>query len=132
MLEGCKGLLESASYSTKAVSELEKFQAMKDTIKPGNSSTGSKEVLVGETEDVPVQECEVKEEEVESRDTETIHIKTEEPEKKRRKVDTNANNNGRKEWLCIGGIKLRMEDRYSIIAGERLNDMIINVAQRLL
>jgi len=32
----------------------------------------------------------------------------------------------------MGGIKLKMEDRDSIIAGERLNDMVINVVQRLL
>ena len=32
----------------------------------------------------------------------------------------------------MGGTKLKMEDRDSIIAGERLNDMVINVVQRLL
>ena len=34
--------------------------------------------------------------------------------------------------VTYGGIKLRMEYRDSVIAEERLNDMVINVAQRLL
>ena len=40
--------------------------------------------------------------------------------------------NGKKEWLHVGGIKLTINDRDSITRGERLNDMVINVAQRLL
>jgi len=60
----------------------------------------------------------------------TTHIKTEEPDEVRRKIDdTSASSNGKKEWLRMGW---RMEDRDSITAGERLNDMVKNVAQRLL
>ena len=67
------------------------------------------------------------------KEKQTICIKTEEePAKKKRKIDTSANKNGRKEWLRADGIKLRMEDRDSVIAGEKLNDMVINVAKRLL
>ena len=46
------------------------------------------------------------------------------------KIDTSRN--GKKEWVRVGGIKLTMNDRDSITRGERLNDMVINVAQRLL
>jgi len=121
-LKDVKGLLESASYSTKAVNDLDKFKTVKNDIKPGNSSNEEK------------KEVTVKEETVETKlkAMEKPTIKTEEPDKKRRKIDANASSNGKKEWLQIGGIKLRMQDRDSIIAGERLNDMVVNVAQRLL
>ena len=62
----------------------------------------------------------------------TTHIKTEVPDEVRRKIDTSTSSNGNKKWLRVSGIKLRIEDRDSIIAGARLNDMVINVAQRLL
>jgi len=66
------------------------------------------------------------------KETETISIKTEEePTNKRKKIDTSANMSGRKEWLRVGVIKLRMEDRDSIMAGSRLNDLVINVAHLL-
>ena len=49
---------------------------------------------------------------------------------KRKKIDTSVNTNGRKEWLRVGAKNGRLRD--SIIAGERLNDLVNNVAQRLL
>ena len=61
-----------------------------------------------------------------------IKVKTEEPAAKRMKIDASTSRNGKKQWLRVGGIKLTINDRNSIIAGERLNDMVINVAQKLL
>ena len=46
------------------------------------------------------------------------------------KIDTSRS--GKKDWLHIGDIKLTMNDRDSITRGERLNDMVINAAQKLL
>ena len=37
-----------------------------------------------------------------------------------------------KEWLRIGGIKLTLSDREAIVNGQKLNDLAINVAQKLL
>ena len=51
---------------------------------------------------------------------------------KRVNLDLNDNSDGKKEWVRRGGIKLTLSDRDSIIRGERLNDMVINVAQKLL
>ena len=45
-------------------------------------------------------------------------------------IDTSRNH--KKEWLRVSGIKLILNDRDSIMRGERLNDMVINVAQKLL
>ena len=113
-LKVVKKLLESASYSTDIVSNPEKFQAMKiaTPVKPHNSRnevslTASK---TGKVKKEPV-ETEVKRKRLLTKKTE------EEPAKKRRKIDVSVNTNGRKEWLRVGGIKLRMEDRDSIIAG---------------
>lgn len=58
--------------------------------------------------------------------------KTTENFSKRAKLDCNQSFSGKKEWLCRGGIKLMLNDRDSIIRGERLNDMVINIAQKLL
>ena len=44
-------------------------------------------------------------------------------------IDTSRNH---KKWFHVDGIKLTMNDRYSIMRGERLNDMVINVVQKLL
>jgi len=33
------------------------------------------------------------------------------------------------QWMHIGGIKLTLEDRDTIMNGQRLNDLIINFAQ---
>ena len=67
------------------------------------------------TEKMKPVEMKVKKEAVETKVKEegTIIIK-------KRKIDTSANKNGRKEWLRVSGIKLRMEDRDSVIAGKRL------------
>ena len=129
-LKVVQGLLESASYTTIAFSNIEKFQAMKNALNPVNSTSST--CINGESI--------VKEEKVESKpkdvcssmENQVIHIKTEKPDVKRRKIDTSASSKGKKEWLRMGGIKLRMEDRDSILAGEQLDDMVINVAQRLL
>ena len=108
-------MLESASYSIKVVNSLKKFQTVKGHITSEKSSTSmpKDEVLVI-TEKVKPVEMKVKKEAVETKvkEEETIIIKTEDkPAEKKRKIDTNANKNGRKEWLRAGGIKLRMEDR---------------------
>ena len=58
--------------------------------------------------------------------------KTIENPSKRANLDCNQSLSGKKEWLRRGGIKLTLNDRDSIIRGERLNDMVINVAQKLL
>ena len=36
------------------------------------------------------------------------------------------------QWIRIGGIKLTLEDKNAIINGQRLNDLIINFAQKVL
>ena len=109
-----KELIEKASYSTKAVTiNTKHFQKMKVT-KPtfSSSATDNHELLV-----------------VDPDETEYTKDKIENPVKKM-KIDTSRN--GKKEWLRVGGIKLTINDRDSITRGERLNDMVINVAQRLL
>ena len=58
--------------------------------------------------------------------------KTTENPSKRANLDCNQSLSGKKEWLRHGGIKLTLNDRDSIIRGERLIDMVINVAQKLL
>ena len=73
MLESCEGVARIISL----------FYKGRDGIKPGNSSTCSNE---------ETKELIVKEETLETKDMEkqTVHIKSEEPDKKRRKIDTNA------------------------------------------
>ena len=76
-------MLESASYSTDTVSNPEKFQDIKEAIKPHNSSnevsvTASKKMK----ETVVIDEV---------KDKETISLKIEEePAKKRMKIDASA------------------------------------------
>ena len=57
--------------------------------------------------------------------------KTTENPSKRANLDCNQSLGGKKEWLHRGEIKLTLNDRDSIIRGERLIDMVINVAQKL-
>ena len=67
---------------------------------------------------------------VDTTETESTKDKIEESAKKAN-IDT-SKVDGKKEWLRVGGIKLTINDRNSIMRGERLNDMIINAAQKLL
>ena len=69
-----KGLLESASYSTKVVGNLEKFQAVKEAIKSDKSSTSRNAevlVIIGKTEKVKPIETKVKKETPETKVKET-------------------------------------------------------------
>jgi len=63
---------------------------------------------------------------------ESTKSKTTENPAKKAKLDCNQSLSGKKEWLRRGGIKLTLNDRDSIIRGERLNGMVINIAQKLL
>ena len=48
------------------------------------------------------------------------------------KKSEGAIENCSKQWLRIGGIKLTLNDRDAIIGGEKLNDLVINFAQKVL
>ena len=37
-----------------------------------------------------------------------------------------------RQWLCSGGIKLTSNDRDAIMNEQRLNDLVINFAQKVL
>lgn len=109
-----KGLIEKASYTTKFIAiKAEIFQKL-DLPK-----SSSKSIKV-EHNASPVDKAEF------------AKTKTTENPLKRANYDCNQSLSGKKEWLCRGEIKLMLNNRDSIIRGERLNDMVINVAQKLL
>ena len=115
-LKKVKGLIEKALYTTKAIIiDAKHFQKMEFTESTTSSSRSAKD-----NHDVTV---------VDADKIESAKDKTENPVK-RRNIDTSRN--GKKEWLCVSGIKLTINDRDSVMRGERLNDMVINVAQKLL
>jgi len=109
-----RGLIEKASYSTKAVIiDAKHFQKIKVTKSTTSCSTEDYHDMLAVGADK----------------TESTKDKMENPTK-RMNIDTSRN--GKKEWLHVGGIKLTMSDRDSVLRGERFNDMVINVAQKLL
>ena len=112
-----KGLIEKASYTTKFIAIRAKIFQKLDLPK-----SSSKSVKV-EHNALPVDG----EDQAESAKTKT----TDNPSK-RAKLDCNQSLSSMKEWLRRGGIKLVLNDRDSIIRGKRLNDMVINVTQKLL
>ena len=116
-----KGLIEKASYTTKVIAiRAEIFQKL-DFLK--SSSKSVKVELNASPEDG--------EDQAESAKT-SAKTKTTDNPSKRAKLNCNQSLSGTKEWLRRGGIKLTLNDRDSIIDGKRLNDMVINVAQKLL
>ena len=94
-LKVVKELLESASCTTMAVNNLEKFQTVKNAPKPGDSITCSNEDSIVLLETKPKDVCY-------SIEKQTTCIKTEEPNEVRRKIDTSTSSNGNKEWLRMG------------------------------
>ena len=105
-------LLEKASYATKMVIIDTKHFLRKEVTNSAPTADHHEVLMVDTTE------------------TESTKDKIEESAKKTN-IDT-SKVDGKKEWLRVGGIKLTINDRNSIMRGEKLNDMIINAAQKLL
>jgi len=102
-----RGLIEKASFSTKAVIiDAKHFQKIKVT----------KSTTSGSTEDYH----------------DVLAVDADKTESTKDKMEIDTSRNGKKEWLHVGGVKLTMSDRDSVLRGERLDDMVINVAQKLL
>ena len=108
-----KRMIEKAFYTTKLI--ITRVNILKFGL-----SKSCKSIFIVEHNELPVGG----EDQAESTKSKT----TENPTKKA-KLDCNQSLSGKKEWLRHGGIKLILNDRDSIIRGDSLNDMVINVAQ---
>ena len=82
-LKVMKELLESASYTTMAINNL---QTVKNALKPGDSSTCSNEESIVQEETVETKPKDV----CRSMEKQTAHIKAEDPDELRRKIDTSV------------------------------------------